>query len=187
MSELNSTVEAPPGSATRPLLGRPLVRDVLLVLGWFVAMGVICAVVWWQVTPLAEFTRTSTNAQMGEEELGRQVNTDAWFLVIAAVGGLLSGVALLGMRRRDPVAMVVLVALGAGLAAYLMVEVGLWLGPSDPRSTIAGVAVGDTVPMQLEPHAHGVLLAWPVAALVGALGVLWGLDEKPSSASSITG
>jgi DivIVA domain-containing protein len=165
-------------SVARQVLSRDLVLDAALVIGWFVAVGVLAAVVWWQITPLAEFTRTTTNAQMGEGELGRQVATDGWFFTIAAVGGLASGIVLLAMRRRDPIAMVILVTLGGVLASWLMVRIGLWLGPADPAHALRDVAVGGKVPMQLEPHADGVTFVWPVAALVGALGVLWGLDEK---------
>ncbi|HET6165370.1 MAG TPA: hypothetical protein VFE07_00965 [Marmoricola sp.] len=174
MLELN----AAPESITRQVLRHPLVRDVVIVLAWFAALGVLCAVIWWQVTPLAEFTRTSDNAQMGEDQLGRQVSSDGWYFTIAAAAGLLSGIVLLAARRRDPIAMVVLVAAGSVLASWVMVRVGLWLGPADPGKALAHVPVGGKVPMQLQTHADGVRFAWPVAALVGALGVLWGLDES---------
>jgi len=36
--------------------------------------------------------------------------------------------------------------------------------------------VGEKVPMQLAPHAHGVLAIWPITALLGAVGVIWGVD-----------
>lgn len=180
MSELS------PGARPRPdlrdVLRHPIARDAALVLVWFVGMGLLCAVIWWQVTPLAEFTRTSSNAEMGEAQLGRQVATDGWFFVIAAVAGLASGIVLLALRRGDPLAMVVMVALGAGLASWLMVRTGLWLGPADPKDAIAHAAIGGKVPMQLKPHAMGVTFVWPVAALVGAVGVLWGLDESRSPA-----
>jgi hypothetical protein len=165
---------------------RELAVDIAVVLAWFVAIGVLCAVIWWQVTPLAEFTRTTDNAQMGEEQLGRQVSSDGWYFTVAAVGGLLSGIALLGLRRRDPIAMVVLVTLGSLLAAWLMARVGLWLGPSDPSKALTHVPVGGKVPMQLETHADGVRFVWPVAALVGALGVLWGLDEHTQAQARST-
>lgn len=176
--------------APRPALARvlrhPLVLDIALVVGWFVAVGVLAAFIWWQVTPLAEFTRTPTNAQMDEGQLGRQVSTDGWFFTVAAVGGLASGIVLLALRRRDPIAMVVLVTLGGVLASWLMVRIGLWLGPADPVHALRGVPVGDKVPMQLKPHAGGVRFVWPVAALVGALGVLWGLDEKRTELDRLT-
>jgi hypothetical protein len=167
-----------------PRLTGPLARDLGVVLGWFVALGVLAAVVWWQLTPLAEYTRTATNAEMGEEELGRQVSADGWYVVIAAVGGLLSGVGLLSIRKRDPLAMVVLVTLGSLLCAWVMLRVGLWLGPADPKSALPHAAVGAKVPMQLKPHASGVVYVWPITALLGAIGVVWGTDDRrPATAS----
>lgn len=156
---------------------RQLARDAAVVLAWFVVAGLVGALVWWQVTPLAEYTRTVDNAEMGETELGRRVSADGWFFVVAAVGGLLSGVVLLARRRRDPVVMVLLVGAGGLLAAWLMSEVGLWLGPPDPGTVLPGVDVGDRVPVQLELGAPGLLFVWPIAALLGAVGVLWGLDD----------
>ena len=165
------------GLPGRQVLRHPLVRDTAVVLAWFVAVGLIGAVLWWQLTPLAEFTRTADNGSMGEEDLGRQVAADGWYFVIAAVGGLLGGIALLALRRRDPVAMVVLVAAGGVLAGWLMLRIGLWLGPPDPQTVLPGASVGDKVPLQLEPQAPGVQFVWPIAALVGAIGVIWGIDD----------
>jgi hypothetical protein len=162
----------------QPVLQHPLVRDAGVVLGWFVLVGLIGAVLWWQLTPLAEFTRTEDNAAMAEEDLGRLVSADGWYFVIAAVGGVLSGIALVAWRRRDPVVMVVLVAAGGALAGWLMLRVGLWLGPAEPETVLSGAAVGDKVPVQLEPQATGVLFVWPIAALVGAIGVIWGTDGR---------
>jgi hypothetical protein len=163
-----------------------LAVDAAVVLAWFVVLGVLGAVVWWQLTPLAEFTRTSTDAQMGEEQLGRQVSSDGWYFTIAAAAGLVSGVVLLAWRKRDPVATVVLVVLGAVLASWLMARVGLWLGPGSPKSALPHVPVGGTVPIQLETHADGVRFAWPVTAMLGALAVLWGTDEHRRRPSSTT-
>ena len=178
-------------------LRRPLVADAGFVAAWFVVLGVLAALLWWQLTPLAEYTRTATNAEMGEEQLGVQVAADGWYLVIATAGGLLSGVALLALRRRDPVAMVVLVTLGALLAGWLMLRLGLWLGPANPKSVLPDVAVGAKVPLQLKPHADGVLFVWPITALLGAIAVIWGVDESrserrqpdpsPDGTSAITG
>jgi hypothetical protein len=172
-----------------PVLRRhPLVRDAAFVLAWFLVLAVVAAVVWWQVTPLAEYTRTADNAQMDEQELGRQVAADGWYVVIAAVGGLLSGVMLLSLRRRDPVATVVLVVLGSLLCGWVMLRLGLWLGPADPKSVLPHAAVGSKVPLQLEPKATGVVYAWPIMALVGAIGVIWGTDDvraaRPRAASA---
>jgi hypothetical protein len=167
------------GTVARPaLVDHPVVRDVALVLAWFVAAAVIGALVWWKVTPLAEYTRTATNAEMGEDQLARQVSADAWFFVIGAVGGLVSGVALLLLRRRDPVVTVLLVAAGALLASWLMLRVGLWLGPANPKDVLRDVAVGHKVPLQLKTSTAGVYFSWPIGALLGSVAVLWGADDR---------
>ena len=177
MPELTPGAAEATGRRPSPLR-HPLVADVLVVLSWFVAAGVLGAVLWWQVTPLAEYTRTATDAAMGEDQLGRQVSADGWYFAIAVLGGLVSGVALLVLRRRDPVVTVVLVTLGGLLAAWLMLRVGLWLGPADPKDVLDSVAVGGKVPLQLETHTTGVFLAWPIGALLGATVVLWGSDDR---------
>jgi CHASE2 domain-containing sensor protein len=174
----------PADSALRRLADRPVARDLAVVLVWFVALGVLAAVLWWQLTPLAEYTRTATSAQMDEEQLGREVSADGWYVTIAAVGGLLSGVGLLSLRRRDPLAMVVLVALGGLLCGWVMLRVGLWLGPADPAAVLRHAAVGAKVPLQLEPKASGVIYVWPITALLGAVAVIWGIEDRSRSADS---
>lgn len=170
------------GTLTRPSpMVHPVVRDVAVVLAWFVVAAVIGALVWWKVTPLAEYTRTATNAEMGEDQLARQVSADGWFFAIGLVGGLVSGVALLLLRRRDPVVTVVLVAVGALLGAWLMLRVGLWLGPANPKDVLRDVAVGHKVPLQLKTSAAGVDFSWPLGALIGAVAVLWGSEDRRRS------
>ncbi len=170
---------SPPQRRARRHVGHlPLLRDAGFVLGWFAVLGAIAALVWWQVTPLAEYTRTATAGQLSEEQLGREVAADGWYVVIAAVGGLVSGVALAALRRRDPLATVLLVAGGAFLAAWVMLEVGLWVGPPDPGKALEHAATGAKVPMQLKTHARGAFLVWPITALLGVVGVLWGIDER---------
>ncbi|MGO4256284.1 hypothetical protein [Marmoricola sp. RAF53] len=157
--------------------GRPGLRDLGVVAAWFVVAGVLGAVVWWLVTPLAEFTRTADNGVMDEQQLAKQVATDGWFVVIALVGGLISGIALLSWRRRDPLLMVVLVALGGGLATWVMLRTGLILGPPDPDKVLATAKAGDKIPVRLDPTATGIYVVWSVAALLGAIGVIWGTDS----------
>jgi hypothetical protein len=79
--------------------------------------------------------------------------------------------------------MVVLVTLGALLGGWVMLRVGLWLGPPDPKTVLPDVAVGTKVPLQLKPHAGSMLLVWPIAALLGAIGVIWGVDQRPGKVS----
>jgi hypothetical protein len=162
-----------------------LVQDGLMslsvVVAWFGIAALIGALIWWQVTPLAEFTRTADNAGMDEEQLAKQFSTDGWFFVIAAVGGLVSGLVLVLLRRRNPILMVLLVALGGAFATFVMLEFGLMLGPSDPTKVLPTTPVGGKVPLQLKPTAHGVWFVWSIAALAGGIVALWIAEAREDS------
>ncbi|MCW2807242.1 MAG: family ATPase [Marmoricola sp.] len=153
-------------------------RDALVVAVWFAVMGAIGAVVWWQVTPLPEVTKSGGKATLAPDELVKQVNIDGWFFVIAAIGGLASAVILMAWRRRDPLVMVLLVALGGALAAWVMIRVGLALGPPSELTALRSAPDGARVPMQLKLHAPGMAWVWPLAAVFGAAVHLWVL-KKP--------
>jgi hypothetical protein len=151
--------------------------DVMIVGAWFVGAGLVAALVWVQVVDLPEVSRTGGAATVPSEELVKQVGIDSWFAVIALVGGLLSGVLLLWWRRRDPLFTVALVALGAGLASWLMIHVGKALGPDNEIAVLRKLPDGSHVSEQLRLHAPGVAWIWPVAAAFGALIYLWVLSK----------
>lgn len=174
-SELTALAETE--QPTFAALLKPVLADVGVVLAWFVVAGLIGALVWWQVTPLAEYTRSGAKATLDEEQLSVEVASDGWFFVVAAVGGLLSGVSLLSWRRRDPVVMVILVAAGGVLATFLMIKAGLVLGPSDPQEMFASAKEGAKIPLQLKIRSDGLWVVWSVTALLGAVGVIWGTDH----------
>ncbi len=155
-----------------------IIIESLIVLGWFVAAGVIGAVVWLQVTDLPVVTKVDGSAVLDPQELVKQVGIDGWYFVIAAVGGLLSGGVLTVWRHRDALLTVVLVTLGAGLAAYLMLRAGQLFGPGDEAGALRELADGGTVSMQLTLHAPGVAWVWPIAAAAGAMLVLWVTPER---------
>lgn len=148
-------------------------RDVLVVLGVFLALGVVGAFVWDQVAALPEFTRVKGNATMDEYQLGRQISADGWYALIALVGGLVAGVVLMLRRGADALVTMIVIGLSAALGAFVMLKLGLLLGPPDPASVLKETPVGAKVPARLELHAHGLLLVWPMAALLGAVSVIF--------------
>lgn len=169
--------ESDPGASRGPS-ARSVVVDVLVVIVWFVVAGILGAVLWWQLADLPLVTKSGSSATLSPQELTKQVSADGWYFVIAGVGGLVSGIALLVWRRRDPLLMVVLVVLGAGLAAWLMLRVGLVLGPEKELTALKGAADGTEVSEQLKLRATGIAWVWPLAASFGALVYLWVL-RKP--------
>ena len=84
-----------------------VLRDVGIVLGWFLVAGVLGALLWWKLVDLPQATRAQGSVVVESDQLGKEVNIDGWFFVIAAVGGLVSGVVLTLWRRRDPLLVVV--------------------------------------------------------------------------------
>ena len=167
-----------------PGLSRALAREAGLVLGWFVVLGIVGGVLWWAVTPLAEWTRTAKSATMDEANLGVAVASDGWFFVIAAVGGLVSGFVLAAWRRRDPVATVVLLTCGSALATVLMRVIGRALGPGSYEAALRTAEVGARVPVPLTVHAPGIYLVLTITTLITALAVLWGTTEDAADVES---
>ncbi len=162
---------------------RAALLDTAVIGAWFTVLGVLGAVVWWQVTTLPLVTRSGGTVSVAPEELVKQVAVDGWFAVVALVGGVVSGVLLLAWRHRDPLLTVVLVVLGAGLAAVVMMGLGRLLGPGDPVAALRSMSEGAEVSQQLRLHAPGIALLWPIAAAFGAVVHLWvlakPLPERP--------
>jgi hypothetical protein len=174
-------MEEPEASDTeRPHARDGLLADAAWVLGTSVVLGLLGGVLWWLLVDPALFTKAPNDGlAMGEAQLGKRFAADGWFVVIAAVFGLLSGSALTWWRSRDFLATSVLLVVGSVIGTALMVLVGRLLGPPDPESLAASAAVGDRLPMQLEVTATVAYLVWPIAVLVGALFVLWSPPTEP--------
>lgn len=180
---LDGVAAPPPTPATptpRTRSGGALL-DVAIVLVWFVVLGVVAGLVWWQVVDLPNATRSGGTDVVEADQLGKQVGIDGWFFVVSAVGGLVSGLGLLVWRRRDPLLMVALVTLGGGLASFLAVRLGRWLGPGSEIAALEGKADGAHAPMPLVVHAHGMVLVFPIACALGALLYLWVLRRPDPS------
>lgn len=168
-----------PGPAS-PTARSGLLADAAWVLGTFVALGLLGAALWWLLADPALFTKArSGGLAMGEAQLGKRFATDGWFVVIAAVLGLLAGTTLTWWRSRDVLATCALVGVGSIVATAVMALVGRVLGPADPASLVAAAGVGDRVPMQLAVTASVAYLVWPVAVLAGTLFVLWSPPTEP--------
>lgn len=172
MTQPTATTEPASGSR-RPSRTTDVLLDVGIVLGWFLVAGVIGALVWWQVTDLPQATRAQGAVVVEADQLGKEVNIDGWFFVIALVGGLVSGIVLTLWRRRDAVLTVVLVTLGGGLASFVMQRLGRMLGPGSEVDALRHKADGAHALMRLQVHATGVLWVWPAAAALGALVYLF--------------
>jgi hypothetical protein len=149
-------------------------RDALVVITVFLALGLVCGVLWWRLVDPAAFTKThGGGGSMSESELAKRFNADGWYAVIAIVGGFVAGLLLTWWRWRDPLVTVVSVLVGSALAAALMAVVGHLLGPVAPSAALSAATTGQLVPVQLSVLAKGCYLLWPIASLAAALVALW--------------
>ena len=159
--------------AARAGRARAAASDVVVVLVVYLFLGLVCGALWWLLVDPATYTKVSDGGSMSELQLSKRFDGDAWYAVIGCLTGLASGVVLTWWRSRDFVLTTVLVAVGAGLAAAVMSLTGHLLGPGDPDAALAAARAGTQVPVPLEVTAAAGYLVWPIAALVGALVVLW--------------
>ena len=169
----SATTEAH-GTAPRRRLPDSPRGDAIAILGTSLVLGLVGGVLWWLLTEPAMFTvGEGGTLGMGEVELADRFSATGWFTVLSAVLGALSGGALTWWRNRDPILTVALLVLGSAVGTATMAGVGRLLGPPDPEVAAAAAQPGDLVPAALEVGAGASYLVWTIAALAGALMVLW--------------
>jgi hypothetical protein len=162
-----------------------VLRDLTLVVGSLLVLGVLCGVLWWLVVDPAAYTKLRNGGVMQEADLSKQFSADGWYVVIAGVAGLVSGAALTWWRARDVLLTSLLLVLGAVLAAAAMELTGHLLGPGDPGAALAAARLGGRVPERLDVDTFTVYLAWPISVLAGALLVLLNVTPRtPSDTAS---
>jgi hypothetical protein len=155
-------------------------RDLLVILGVFVVLGIVAGVVWWLLVDPATYTKVSSGGSMDEAQLAKRFDADGWYAVIAAVGGVVAGSVLTWRRSRDFLLTTTLVFAGSLLAAALSAGVGHLVGPADPNTVLATAKLGAQVPVALDVTSKATYLVWPIAAMVGALIVLWSSSKDPA-------
>jgi hypothetical protein len=156
-----------------PVDGRTVARDVVVVLGAFLAAGVLVGIVWPQVVEPVTVTRSEFGLQTGEIALAHRFGHDAWYSLLGGGAALLLGVVLTFWRRAHETATLAALVLGALLAAWVSSTVGTATGPEAAEVVLADAEVGATAPDQVLVTADAAYLAWPLAAVLAAVLVLW--------------
>jgi len=157
-----------------------VVRAVLITCALFVLAGVLGGWLWSEFADPPAFEVLRHGAIMGEEAAGQQFGVDVTYAVVGLALSVPLGL-LTGWRwHRVGWPQAVACAVGAGIAAVVAWRLGIVLGPSNPSDLISSAAVHDLLPEQLDVHAKGMLLAWPVGALVGFISAVW-VFSRPAS------
>lgn len=151
-----------------------VLRDAAVVLGCFVAAGLLAGVLWPLMVDPAVVVRTENGLTTSEVALGERFDNDAWFMLLGAALALPLGMILTVWRRTDQLVTTMAIVVGASAASWLASVLGRALGPDDPALVLADAEVGSTAEGMVRVTAEGAYLVWPAAALVGVLLVLWG-------------
>ena len=164
-----------------PSLRAELRAGLLVGLGCAVA-GVVVGVVWRLVVPLAVLEKDATGVvQVGGAET--EVAADGWFAACAALAGVVAAVVAALMLRSGRLGALVGLTVGGLVGALVAWRVGLLLSPPEITAAAAAARVGDTFDGPLRMSAYGVLLAWPMAAVITFFAIVAGLDvDSPGPA-----
>lgn len=127
-----------------------------------IVLCLVMAVAWVLLAPEIHGEVTEEGVRVPVTEARQLFGVDGWFALTGAAAGLIAGTAAIVRHRRHQVT-ALLAAVGWGaVGSVLAWRLGMLVGPGSPD----GVPAGATVAVQLELGAPGVLLAWPVAAVV---------------------
>jgi hypothetical protein len=127
-------------------------------------LGIVAGLVWAAVAPRALLQEVARGeAQVVNAETSAFIVADAWFCLIAAVGGVITGV--VGYRvlvRRAGWAATAGLVLGAVAAALLAMWVGENVGLGPYHHLLASSAVGTFYHASLALGAKSSLAFWPL-------------------------
>jgi hypothetical protein len=139
-------------------------------------LGVPAGLLWTTVAPRTTYVIAGGKAILGDPESQTLIAADGWFAVLTAAGGLLCAVVayVLAGRFRE---MGLLAALGVGGTAAGLIAwwVGSLVGRSSFHHEVRTARDGATAKGALDLHAAGVVIAWPLIAVV-IFGLLEALD-----------
>jgi hypothetical protein len=150
-------------------------------------LGIVAGLVWAAVAPRALLQEVARGeAQVVSAETSAFIVADAWFCLIAAVGGVITGVVgdRVLVRRAGWVAAAGLV-LGAVAAALLAMWVGENVGLGSYNHLLASSAVGTFFHASLALGAKSSLAFWPLLTSVVILLAESGARRAARSARSV--
>ena len=172
-------------TSERPRLAPAGLRVLLTTAGIVVGgalLGIAGGFVWAAVAPRALFMVSAPGvAYVVNPETSAFIAADGWFSVVAAVGGVLIGIAgyLIGVRRYGPLPAAGVLA-GATAAAFVAAWTGRHVGLGAFRHELGAAKAGALIRQPVILGAHGALAFWPLAAgaAVGIIELILALADR---------
>lgn len=167
-----------PETASEPRLR--LRRASFFYLLGLVAAGLLAGLLWHLLSSPPSYTiGDDQGAIITEQGMSQIFAMDIWYLFIGMALGLAVGAYAWGLMHQIGWPLMIVVVVGALLAGWLAWQFGQLLGPRDFADRLAAASPGDRVPMDLQLHAVGLTLIWPLAACLPVLVLaLWNQFRK---------
>jgi hypothetical protein len=156
-------------SSERPRLapaGRRVIATAAGIAVGGAILGLAAGYAWAALAPRAVFMVSAPGvAYVVNPETSAFITADAWYALVAAVGGIIIGVAgyLAGVRRYGPVPVAGVLA-GATAAAFAAAWTGRNAGLAAFHHQLAAARPGALIRQPVTLGAHGALAFWPLAA-----------------------
>ena len=149
------------------------VRAALTVLLVTSALGAPVGLLWLLLSPRVPGLITDEGVILAVPETKAFIAGDAVFLILGIVVGTLCGLLAWAFARRGGVRTVVALAFGGGIGSLLAEWIAEKLSRASFDRDVDAARVGDEVDRFLRLGARGVLVGWPVAALIAFLVLTW--------------
>ncbi|TRV79208.1 ABC transporter permease [Streptomyces sp. 130] len=139
--------------------------------------GVLMGLLWLWLAPRVPLVSDGTAVFLNDSEGEEAIGADGTFALLGLAFGAVSAGLVFWFHRRGGIWLTVGLAVGSVLGSLLAWQLGTRLGPtSDVVAHAREAGKGVVFDAPLEMHAHGVLLAWGLAAMLVHLGLTaaWG-------------
>lgn len=147
------------------------------------AAGIPLGLAWWVLTPLARLENRAEGVFAVGLREEAAVAADGWFAACALVAGAVTA-ALVAFLVHHRLAGLAGLAIGGVLGSVLAWRLGSLLGPPSIEASAVSARVGGRFDGPLDLSALGVLLAWPMAAMVVYFAIVAGLDARHAASSA---
>ncbi|UED83657.1 DUF2567 domain-containing protein [Streptomyces profundus] len=165
--------------AAGPDWGREIRAGLLVAAPVALVTGVLLGALWAWRAPKIPLVLRGQDVLLANSEGQQAIAADGVFLLLALGVGAVAGVVTFLLRRSGGVAVVLGLALGAGVGAWLAWQLGMWLGPTDDvAGRVAELAQNEVFDAPLDLGARSVLFGLPFGALLTHLLCVAGFGPR---------